>query len=114
MCVEVSVPGLSLQELLVEMEVLVAHRQQTHTLHPHPPLLLTLDWHLLETAQTKQLTLLEVAAWRTQYSRHSVSMNQGFLGVSRRGKATIPLPTQLPNIRQNVSLQGTYINLKKC
>lgn len=66
-CVELSVPGLSLQELLVEVEVLVAHCQQTHTLHPHSPLLLTLDRHLLETAQTKQLTLLEVAVENTVF-----------------------------------------------
>ena len=44
------------------MEILIAHGQETHALHPHSPLLLTLDFDLLETAQTKQLPLLEVAA----------------------------------------------------
>ena len=53
-------PGLSLQELLVQVEVWVAHCQQTHTLHPHPSLTFTLNQYLLKTAQAKQLALFEV------------------------------------------------------
>ena len=57
-------PGLPLQEVLVKVQVSIADRQQTHTLHPHTSLLFTLYWHLLKAAEPKQLALLEVAAQR--------------------------------------------------
>ena len=57
-------PGLPLQEVLVKVEVSIAHSQQTHTLHPHTSLLLTLHLHLLKAAEPKQLALFEVAARR--------------------------------------------------